>query len=215
MKNKLFSLNRGASLMIAVALVLTTPIAYGQSFVESEDYVTLQGDAEISPDGRVEVIEFFWFGCPTCFRFEPILLAWDKPDSISFKTVPAILNRASEFHAHAYYAMELLDLEEQLMQPFYDELHVKRNRVVNAEDFEEWASTQSGVDAAKLATTTHSFAAMTKVRQANLLAENYKISGVPTIVVGGKYRTSPAMADSFINTLEIVEFLVEKILAEQ
>ncbi len=215
MNNKFFSFNRCASLIIAAALILTTPIAYGQSFVEGEDYVTLQGDAVILPDGRVEVIEFFWFGCPTCFRFEPILLAWDKPDTISFNTVPAILNRASEFHAHAYYAMELLNLENQLMQPFYDELHVKRNRVVNAEDFEAWASTQSGVDAAKLATTTHSFAAMTKVRQANLLAEKYKISGVPTIVVGGKYRTSPAMAESFIHTLEIVEFLVEEVLAGQ
>lgn len=215
MKNKFFSFNRCTSLMIAAALVLTTPIAYGQSFVEGEHYVTLQGDAEILPDGRVEVIEFFWFGCPTCFRFEPILLAWDKPETISFKTVPAKLNGASEFHAHAYYAMELLNLKDQLMQPFYDELHVKRNRVVNAEDFEEWASTQSGVDAAKLATTTHSFAAMTKVRQADLLAEKYKISGVPTIVVGGKYRTSPAMAETFINTLEIVEFLVERVLAEQ
>ncbi len=215
MKNKIFSFNRCASLIIAAALVLTAPITYGQSFVEGEDYVTLQGDAVILPDGRVEVIEFFWFGCPTCFRFEPILLAWDKPGTISFKTVPAILNRASEFHAHAYYAMELLNLQNQLMQPFYDELHVKRNRVVNAEDFEAWASTQSGVDAATLATTTHSFAAMTKVRQANLLAEKYRISGVPTMVVGGKYRTSPAMADSFIHTLEIVEFLVEKVLAGQ
>ncbi len=214
MKNTLFSLNRCASLIVAAALVLTAPLAYGQSFVESEDYVTLQGDAVVLPDGRVEVIEFFWFGCPTCFRFEPILLAWDRPETISFKTVPAILNRASEFHAHAYYAMELLNLEGQLMQPFYDELHVKRNRVVNTEDFEAWASTQSGVDAAKLASTTHSFAAMTKVRQADLLAEKYNISGVPTIVVGGKYRTSPAMADSFIHTLEIVEFLVEKVLAE-
>ena len=215
MKNKFFSFNQCASLIIAAALILTAPITYGQSFVEGEDYVTLQGDAVILPDGRVEVIEFFWFGCPTCFRFEPILLAWDKPETISFKTVPAILNRVSEFHAHAYYAMELLNLQDQLMQPFYDELHVKRNRVVNAEDFEAWASTQSGADAAKLATTTHSFAAMTKVRQANLLAEKYKISGVPTMVVGGKYRTSPAMADSFIHTLEIVEFLVEKVLVGQ
>ena len=215
MKYTRFSLNRCTSLIIAAALILTSPLAYGQSFVEGEDYVTLQGDAVVLPDGRVEVIEFFWFGCPTCYRFEPILLAWDKPETISFKTVPAILNRASEFHAHAYYAMELLNLEGQLMQPFYDELHVKRNRVVNAEDFEAWASTQSGVDAAKLATTTHSFAAMTKVRQADLLAEKYSISGVPTIVVGGKYRTSPALADSFIHTLEIVEFLVEKVLAGQ
>ena len=215
MQKKYFSFNRCASLIFAAALVLTAPITYGQSFVEGEHYVTLQGDADILPDGRVEVIEFFWFGCPTCFRFDPILRAWDRPATISSKAVPVILNRASEFHARAYYAMELLNLQNQLMQNFYDELHVKRNRVVNAEDFEAWASTQPGVDAAKLAKTAHSFAAMTKVKQADLLAEKYRISGVPTIVVGGKYRTSPAMAESFVHALEIAEFLVDKVLAGQ
>ncbi len=208
-------IDKSLSVLVALILVLGATASHAQSFKEGEDYISLQGDAKILPDGRVEVIEFFWFGCPTCFRFEPVLHAWEKPQSIHFVTVPGILNRSSEFHAHAYYAMELLNLQDQLMTPFYDELHVKRNRVNNPEEFEAWAATQPGVDAAKLASTTHSFAARTKVSQADLLANKFGITGVPTIVVGEKYRTSPAMAQSFERTLGVVEYLVAKILAEQ
>lgn len=207
--------NSSLFLIITAALVFSVSIAHAQTFKEGEDFVSLQGDATILPDGKVEVIEFFWFGCPTCFRFEPALHAWEKPTTIQFKTIPAILNRSSEFHAHAFYAMELLNLEAQLMTPFYDELHVKRNRVRTVEEFEAWAMTQPGVDAAKLASTAHSFAARTKVAQADLLANKYGITGVPTLVVGGKYRTSPAMAESFERVLHVVEFLVAKVLAEQ
>ena len=201
--------------IFAVVLVFGTATSHAQNFKEGDDYVTLQGDATILPDGRVEVIEFFWFGCPTCFRFEPVLHGWQKPDTINFVTVPGILNRSSEFHAHAYYAMELLNLQGQLMTPFYDELHVKRNRINTVEDFEAWANTQPGIDAAKLAGTVNSFAARTKVAQADVLANKYDITGVPTLVVGGKYRTSPAMADSFARALQVVEYLVAKVLAEQ
>ena len=201
--------------IFAIVLVFGTATSHAQNFKEGDDYVTLQGDATILPDGRVEVIEFFWFGCPTCFRFEPVLHAWQKPDTINFVTVPGILNRSSEFHAHAYYAMELLNLQGQLMTPFYDELHVKRNRINTVEDFEAWANTQPDVDAAKLAGTVNSFAARTKVAQADVLANKYGITGVPTLVVGGKYRTSPAMADSFARALQVVEYLVAKVLAEQ
>ena len=201
--------------IFAIVLVFGTATSHAQNFKEGDDYVTLQGDATILPDGRVEVIEFFWFGCPTCFRFEPVLHGWQKPDTINFVTVPGILNRSSEFHAHAYYAMELLNLQGQLMTPFYDELHVKRNRINTVEDFEAWANTQPDVDAAKLAGTVNSFAARTKVAQADVLANKYGITGVPTLVVGGKYRTSPAMADSFARALQVVEYLVAKVLAEQ
>ena len=201
--------------IFAIVLVFGTATSHAQNFKEGDDYVTLQGDATILPDGRVEVIEFFWFGCPTCFRFEPVLHGWQKPDTINFVTVPGILNRSSEFHAHAYYAMELLNLQGQLMTPFYDELHVKRNRINTVEDFEAWANTQPGIDAAKLAGTVNSFAARTKVAQADVLANKYGITGVPTLVVGGKYRTSPAMADSFARALQVVEYLVAKVLAEQ
>ncbi len=200
---------------LLTALVLSPPLTHAQSFQEGEDYVTLQGDATILPDGRVEVIEFFWFGCPSCFQFEPYLQAWQKPNTVHFVTIPGVLHRSSEFHARVYYAMELLDLEQELMTPFYDALHVNRIQVRNVAELKTWLATLPGVNAEKMAATMNSFAANTKVAQAELLANRYGVSGTPNLVVGGKYRTSPAMAKSFPRTLQVVEHLVEKILTEQ
>ena len=196
-------------------LFLLSPIANAQTFVEGTDYVTLSQDAFVQSDGRVEVIEFFWFGCPSCYRFEPHLLSWEIPNNIDFKNVPAVITRNWEFHAHAYFAMELLDLKDQLMAKFYDEIHLNRNRIRSVEQFERWASEQEGIDAEKLVQTLNSFAAKTKVSQAGLLAEKYGITGVPTLIVGGKYRTSPSLARSEKRALQIVEYLANKILAEQ
>ena len=214
MKLGKFTATKLICLIFAMTLLAGLP-AQAQNFREGVDYFTLSGDATVRPDGRVEVIEFFWFGCPSCFAFEPLLLAWQKPDSVHFVTIPTILNRVSEFHAHAYYAMELTSLNQQLMQPFYDELHVRKSRIVNADTFQEWAAAQPGVDAELLTGTIYSFAAQTRVSQANLLADKYGITGVPTLVIGGKYKTSPATAGSGARSLQVVEYLVQRVLAEQ
>ncbi len=201
-------------LFVATAIFIASA-ARAQDYQEGVDYITLSGDATVLPDGKVEVLEFFWFGCPSCFRFEPYLLAWQKPETIRLANVPAVWNRNTEFHAHVYYAMELLNLNGDLMQPFYDELHVRGSRIYSVEDFEAWASTQPGVDAGVLASSVHSFGTITKVSQAELLADTYGVTGVPTLVVAGKYRTSPSMAGSSTRVLEIVEYLANRVLAAQ
>lgn len=197
-----------------VMLFVATPLQ-AQNYVEGEDFVTLATDAKIRSDGRVDVMEFFWFGCPSCFRFEPTLLQWNIPKEINFLNVPAAMVDSWVFHAHAYYAMDLLGLKDALMQKFYDELHIKRRRINNANSFEQWASEQEGVDVPKLMQALHSFATKSKVAQAEALAKKYGVSSVPTLVVGHKYRTSPAMAGSDLRALEIVEYLARRILAEE
>ena len=197
-----------------VMLIIATPLQ-AQNYIEGEDFVTIAADAKIRSDGRVDVMEFFWFGCPSCFRFEPTLLQWNIPKEVNFSNVPAAMVDSWVFHAHAYYAMDLLKLKDPLMQKFYDEIHVKRRRINNADSFGQWASEQEGVDAAKLIQALHSFATKSKVAQAEALANKYGVSSVPTLVVGHKYRTSPAMAGSDLRVLEIVEYLVQRILAEE
>ncbi len=204
----------GIALYGLVMLFVATPLQ-AQNYIEGEDFVTIAADAKIRSDGRVDVMEFFWFGCPSCFRFEPVLLQWNIPNEIKFSNVPAAMVDSWMFHAHAYYAMDLLKLKEALMQKFYDELHIKRRRINNADSFQKWASEQEGVDVPKLMQALHSFATKSKVAQAEALAKKYGVSSVPTLVVGHKYRTSPAMAGSDLRALEIVEYLVGRILAEE
>lgn len=202
------------SLALVTSFMLTAA-AYGQEFMEGRDYENLGAEAVIQSDGRVEVAEFFWFGCPSCFRFEPYLLAWNMPSTIEFVTIPATVARSWKFHAHVYYAFELFNLKDQLMQKFYDALHVERSRIFSADQLKDWAAKQDGVDAEKLAGSLNSFAVLTKVNQADLLAKKYSVSSVPTLIIGGKYKTSPNMAGSEQRALQVVEFLTQKILSEQ
>ncbi len=194
---------------------MLTATVYGQQFVEGRDYENLGREAVIEPDGRVEVAEFFWFGCPSCFRFEPYLLAWDIPPEVEFVNIPATVARSWKFHAHVYYTFELFNLKDQLMQKFYDALHVDRSRIFSADQLKDWAAQQDGVDAEKLAGSLNSFAVLTKVAQADLLAKKYSVSSVPTLIIGGKYKTSPNMAGSDQRALQVAEFLAQKILSEQ
>ncbi|MDE0309963.1 MAG: thiol:disulfide interchange protein DsbA/DsbL [Acidiferrobacterales bacterium] len=204
----------GIALCGFAVLSIATP-SQAQNYEEGKDFVTIAADAKIKSDGKVDVMEFFWFGCPSCFRFEPTLLQWNIPEEISFSNVPAAMVDGWVFHAHVYYAMDLLKLKDVLMQKFYDEIHVKRKRINDVESFQKWAAAQDGVDAAKLTQTLHSFAAKSKVAQAEALAKKYGVNSVPTLVVGHKYRTSPAMAGSDSRALEIVEYLARRILEEE
>ena len=213
MISKLFRFPNFA-ITLSVLLFLVSPL-HAEEFEEGVDYETLPGEVKVQADGRVEVIEFFWFGCPSCYRFEPHLVAWRIPETIDFKNVPAVLTNNWLFHAHVYYAMELLGLKKELMQKFYDELHIERTRIFGDEQFEQWASSQEGIDVSKLTQNLYSFGTVVKLVQAEKLAKDYNITSVPTLVVGGKYKTSPSMARSEKRALQIVEYLADRILSEQ
>lgn len=187
-----------------------------QQFVEGTDYVALDGDAKIQRDGTVQVIEFFWYGCPACFRFEPYLESWkkNKPETIDFVAVPASLRDSWEIHARAHFAIDLAGSDGRLESAFYKEIHENDNRMRNEQAFSEWAQSQPGVDAEKFVNSLNSFGIVTKLNQARLLIKIFRINSVPTLVVGGKYRTSPSMAGSEQRSLEIVEYLANKILEE-
>ncbi len=208
---------RAYRLICCIAIVFAASPLQAQFFVEGDDYTILPGDARVQADGRVEVNEFFWYGCPSCFRFEPALLNWienQKPASINFVPVPATLNSRWEFHARAHYAFDLIGLHKELSEKFYNEIHINKNRVLTPEELAEWAAKQD-VDVDLLVSSLSSFATNTKLNQADLLARKYQIQSVPTLVVGEKYVTSPSMAGSSERALSIVEYLADKILAEQ
>ena len=202
------------AITLSVLLFLVSPL-HAEQFEEGVDYETLPGEVKVQADGRVEVIEFFWFGCPSCYRFEPHLVAWQIPETIDFKNVPAVLTNNWLFHAHVYYAMELLGLKKELMQKFYNELHIERTRISGDEQLEQWASSQEGIDVSKLTQSLYSFATVVKLAQAEKLAKDYNITSVPTLIIGGKYKTSPSMARSEKRALQIVEYLADRILLEQ
>lgn len=151
-----------------------------------------------APEGKVEVMELFWYGCPHCFRFEPYVKGWlkKKSDDIVFRRVPAMLSPKWESHTRAYYAAEVMGVLDKLHEPLFIALHVEKKRIFKEQDILDFAASV-GIDREKFANTYNSFAVSAKVQQSRKLTEAFNITGVPSIVVNGKYLTSASHAGSF------------------
>ncbi len=163
------------------------------------------------PD-KVEVLEFFWFGCPHCFAFEPTINEYhkNKPDHVAFVREAPPLNPQWEQHSRIWYAARSLDIHEQIIEPVFDEIHKKKNRLRKPSDIGKFiASLDAGVDAKKFEKTMKSFAVDAGLRRSVQLAQQSGITGVPAILVNGKYRTSVSMAGGHKQVISVIERLVD------
>ncbi|MCG8104868.1 MAG: thiol:disulfide interchange protein DsbA/DsbL [Candidatus Thiodiazotropha endolucinida] len=165
--------------------------------------------ATTAPDGKIEVIEFFWYGCPHCYQMEPQLEAWleSKPENVSFIRVPAPLNNKWTVHAQFFYAAEILGLTEKLHIPLFEALHDKKRRLYDKDSLIGFAVEQ-GVDKQKFIDALNSFGVYVKVQNAKKLGQRYQLDGVPAIGINGKYKTSGSLAGSYSKMFEIVSQLV-------
>jgi thiol:disulfide interchange protein DsbA len=163
-------------------------------------------------EGKVKVVELFWYGCPHCFKFDPSLSEWlkTKPANVEFERIPAIFNNpAWELHARAYYTADVMGVLDKVHEPLFDAMHVKRQRLNTKESLREFFVAR-GIDGGEFDATFDSFAVSGLVRAAAVLTKQYKIDGVPAMAVQGKYWVGASMAGSNENILRIVDFLVTK-----
>jgi thiol:disulfide interchange protein DsbA len=163
--------------------------------------------------GKVEVVELFWYGCPHCHELDPFLARWAKsaPEYVDFSRLPAAFptNKLWRLHAEAFYAAEALGVLERVHGPFFDALHRARRSLGTREAVAAFFG-ELGVPAADLNRAWDSFAVQAKVRQAMSLTERYGVTGVPAIVVNGKYRTSASLTGSYDNLIKVVQALVDQ-----
>ena len=178
--------------------------------VEGKDYVRLAQPQPVPP-GKIEVIEFFWYGCPHCNAFEPTLEAWAKklPADVSFRRVPVAF-REEPFVAHQkiYYTLENMGLLETMHRKVFYAIHNDRQRLDKAADIAAFV-TKSGGDGAKFAQLFDSFSIQTKATQARKLAEAYRIDGVPALGVHGRYFTSGTLAGTTERSLMVTDHLIQ------
>lgn len=149
---------------------------------------------DLQPAGAgdaVEVIEFFWYGCPHCYSLEPALESWVKklPPDAQFKRVPAILSDSWVPHARLYYAFEALGVLERVHRPFFDAIHKDRLNVASEGAMNEWLQ-KNGIDRKKLDDALKSFGVQAKVKRAAQLSSAYRVDGVPMLAVHGKFTVS-------------------------
>ncbi len=197
----------------AIALAgLAGPLqAQGGPPVEGKDYLRV-AQAVAVPEGKVDVVEFFGYWCPHCNAFEPVLDAWvhKLPAHVSFRRMPVAFNAAQEPTQRLYFALEALGLVDTLHRKVFNALHLQHQRLDKESDIAAWAQA-NGADAPKILDAMKSFSVATKLRQSRQLADAFKIDGVPTLGIGGRYMTSPSTAGTAERALAVTDALIAQL----
>jgi thiol:disulfide interchange protein DsbA len=180
--------------------------------VEGQQYARLSQPVPVPAGGKIDMIEFFWYGCPHCNAFEPMLDAWSRklPADVAFRRVHVGFTALHETHQKIFYTLEVMGLVEQLHRKVFAAIHVQHRRLDKLDDIVAFA-TENGVDGKKFAEVYNSFGVQTKARQARQLTDAYKIDGVPALGVHGHYYTSVSLAGSQQGALAVADYLMNKV----
>jgi thiol:disulfide interchange protein DsbA len=195
-----------ALVMMCVAMPVLAATA---AFEEGKDYRRLSSPGTVEKAGMIEVREFFWYGCPHCFRLDPFIGSWlkTKPADVNFVRTPASLNPVWEGSARGFYTLELMGqgLVEKTHTPLFNMIHEGKARVFDENSLATFYA-RYGVDEAKFHSMFNSFAVTGKVMQSKSLAQKYQLDGVPAVVVNGKYVVSGEDG----KVLQVVNYLIGK-----
>jgi thiol:disulfide interchange protein DsbA len=178
---------------------------------EPVGYETLSPAQPTHNPDKIEIIEFFWYGCPHCYDFEPLLEKWVKalPKNVEFIRQPAVFSELWGKHAKAYFTAEALGVVDKVHNDFFDALQTKKQHLETEDELAKFFVAH-GVNENEFRTTYNSFLVDTKVRQAATTAGRYGITGVPAIIINGKYKTNGPLAGSHEKMLEVINQLIQK-----
>lgn len=202
--------------LLALALgLLMAGAAAAKSFQEGVQYVPIQPPPPLASGDQVEVVEFFWYGCPHCRDFEPTVTKWAAalPDNVSFVQVPVLFGGAADLHAQVYYALEALGELERLHGKLFDAMHVQKLKLRNRAEVDSFLA-ENGVDMAGFNEAMGSFAVAAKVNRARALMRRYGVRSVPSLVVDGRYRSGTGFAN-YQEITEVVDHVVAKVLQQR
>ena len=193
--------------MLLLSLALLAPgLAQAQA---RGSYTELKPALPVDTEGKVEVLEFFWYGCIHCYNLEPLLEVWVKklPRDAQFRRVPAVFNERWAHDATIFYTFETLGVLDKLHRPFFDAIHRDRLRTDDPKALAEWLQKQ-GLDPKKFTDTMKSFGVQSKLRRATQQTVAYKIDGTPAMAVAGRYTVSAEQGKTQQGMLQAVDGLV-------
>ena len=191
------------TLLAAFLLAVSAPLLAQQPSLPP-DVLELPTPVPTDSKGKVEVVEFFWYGCPHCYTLEPMLEKWVKelPKDVEFRRVPAAFNDQWAAAGRVYYALEAMGQVEKLHKPLFDAIHRDGLRITNPQAVAQWLE-KNGVDPKKFSDAEKSFAVESKMKRARALLEQTRIDGVPALMIGGKYIV-PAGPSMLVNATKVV-----------
>ncbi|MBW8904476.1 MAG: thiol:disulfide interchange protein DsbA/DsbL [Betaproteobacteria bacterium] len=194
--------------LLIVALVATPLMALAQGRYQ---YTEVKPPQPVDTDGKkIDVVEFFWYGCPHCYNLEPLIETFVKklPPDVQFRRVPAVFNDRWALDAAIFYTFEALGVLDKLHRPFFDAIHRDHLRSENQAAMSEWL-TKNGVDPKKFYETFKSFGVQSKTKRAIQLTTAYKIDGTPAMAVQGRYTVSAEQGGSREGMLDTTSYLVD------
>ncbi|KAE9650100.1 thiol:disulfide interchange protein DsbA/DsbL [Pseudomonas sp. PB105] len=194
-----------ASLFGMTAQAADVPLEAGKTYVE------LSNPVPVSVPGKVEVVELFWYGCPHCYAFEPVINPWVEklPKDVNFKRIPAMFGGPWDAHGQLFLTLEAMGVEHKVHNAVFDAIQKQGKRLTKSDEMADFVATQ-GVDKDKFLATFNSFAIQGQIKQAKELAQKYGVQGVPTMIVNGKYRFDLGTTGGPENTLNVADQLIAK-----
>ncbi|MFT5113701.1 MAG: thiol:disulfide interchange protein DsbA [Parasphingorhabdus sp.] len=191
--------------------------AQAENFEEGIHYRELSELQPTRTGDKIEVVEAFWYRCPHCYNLEAPLIDWLKniPDNAEFVTMPAIFADSWELHARVYYTFDALGITEQFHREFFNALHQERKRLNSVEAIAKWVEENGGPKASEFTGAFASFAVDSNTRNAQLMSQKYELTGVPSMIVGGKYVTTVTMAGSHERFFNVIDYLIDLVNEEK
>lgn len=203
-------------LLAPALLVLMSLNALAEDWVAGEHYKVLDVPVESAADSGVEVVEVFSYACVHCYAFDPALDAWkaQQTTDVSFRRVPAIFNNTWALLAQAFYAGEAMQVIDAVHAPLFKAIHEQRRDVRDPDVLASVFEDAAGVEPKEFLQVFNSFGVRGRVQQADAHGRAYGVTGVPSMVVAGKYLIDGKSAGNNTRMLQVVDYLVAKEIAE-
>ena len=201
-----------ASAVVALGASPGVSLAQARKFDDGADFISIDKPIAVeAPPGKVEVVEFFWYSCPHCHAFEPKLEAWLKnlPRDVSFRRAPVAFRDDFVPQQRLYYALEAMGKAEEFQSKVFAAIHVQKLAINTQDLIADWVQ-KMGLDKAKFLEHYNSFGVSTKARKAKQLQDAYKIDGVPSIGIAGRYYTDGTLAKSMERALQVTDYLISE-----
>ena len=213
MQRREFSMSTATVAATALGGLSISGAAFAQAKAPQEgtDYLVLDKTAATeAPAGKIEVVEFFWYSCQHCNRFEPQLEEWLKklPKDVSFRRAPGAFRPDFEPQQRLYFVLESMGKLQELHKKVFYAIHVEKQTLNTADQVADWAEKQ-GINKAKFVEAYNSFPVVTRVRKSTQLQDAYKVDGVPSLGIAGRYYTSGSVAQTMERALVVTDYVLE------
>ena len=203
-------------LLLLVSLGLAAVSGARAEIVEGRDYTVLPEPRPTQSGKNIEVLEFFWYGCPHCYDLHPLIKVWQKkmPKDVSFRYVPAVFRANWVAGTKTFYALEALGVRDKLHDKVYDAIHLDKIDLSKEDILFDWMAKQ-GIERQKFVDAYNSFSVQNQATRSTQMSKDYNLSGVPALVVDGRYLTSGKMGGTPQDTIRTLEELIVKVRKER